>query len=135
MPVVGSCLCGIVKYELTAPFEFVGNCHCTMCRKSHGAAYATWGIVEPGTFRWVAGEEFVRHYESSPGRTRCFCGKCGSTLASAHSGTVGEVAVGTVDGDPGMRPREHIFVGSKACWHDITDALPQHERWPPGFGE
>ena len=40
---------------------------------------------------------------------------------------------GAIDGDPGTRPREHIFVGSKALWHDITDSLPQHEEWPPGF--
>lgn len=57
----------------------------------------------------------------------------GSPLASMHSGVVGEVVVGTVDGDPGARPREHIFVGSKASWHQITDSLPQHEAWPPGF--
>lgn len=54
-------------------------------------------------------------------------GRCGSTLASMHSGVVGEVALGTVDGDSGDRPREHIFVGSKAPWHDITDSLPQYE--------
>ena len=104
-----------------------------MCRKAHGAAYATWGILKPGQFRWVTGEDFVVHHESSPGRTRCFCRRCGSPLASAHAGTVGEVVIGTVDGDPGARPREHIFVGSKALWHDITDSLPQHEAWPPGL--
>jgi len=133
MSVTGSCLCGTVRYEVAGPLEFVGNCHCSMCRKAHGAAYATWGILKPEDFRWVAGEQSVHHYESSPGTTRCFCGKCGSPLAIAHAGKVGEVAVGTVDGDPGMRPREHIFVGSRARWHDITDSLPQHEEWPPGF--
>jgi hypothetical protein len=46
---------------------------------------------------------------------------------------VGEVAAGTLDGDPGVRPREHIFVGSKAPWHEITDALPQYAQWPPGM--
>ena len=51
---------------------------------------------------------------------------------STHSGTVGEVVVGTLDGDPGMRPREHIFVGSKAPWYAIADRLPQYDQWPPG---
>ena len=129
----GSCLCGSVTYEVAGEFQFIGNCHCSMCRKSHGAAYATWGILRPGQFRWVTGEGIVEHHESSPGRTRCFCRRCGSPLANAHGGAIGEVVIGTIDDDPGARPREHIFVGSKALWHDITDSLPQHERWPPGF--
>ena len=133
MPITGSCLCGAVSYEVTAPFQFLGNCHCSMCRKSNGAAFATWGILEPGSFRWTSGEHALRRYESSAGHARCFCGTCGSALASAHAGVVGEVVVGTVDGDPGARPREHIFVGSRATWHQITDTLPQHEEWPPGF--
>jgi hypothetical protein len=133
MSIKGSCLCGAVTYEVTEPFQFLGNCHCSQCRKSNGAAFATWGILNPGTFQWTSGQEFVQSYETSPGNARCFCKQCGSTLASTHSGVVGEVVVGTVDGDPGARPREHIFVGSKAAWHEITDTLPQHEEWPPGF--
>jgi hypothetical protein len=131
MSVKGSCLCGAVTYEVTGAFEFMGNCHCSICRKSHGAAFATWGIIKPEQFKWTSGEGSVQGYESSPGTTRCFCKKCGSRLVSKHSGVVSEVAVGTVEGDPGTRPREYIFVGSKAPWHEITDSLPQHEEWPP----
>ena len=129
----GSCLCGAVTYEISGPFKVIGNCHCSICRKANGAAFVTWGIVDPGQFRWTAGEEILKAYESSPGRQRCFCGNCGSPLACMHSGTVGEVVVGTLDGDPGARPRAHIFVGSKAPWYEISDALPRHEEWPPGM--
>lgn len=131
MTVKGSCLCGAVTYTVSAPFQFLGNCHCSMCRKSNGAAFVTWGIVAPDAFRWTSGEDFIQSYESSPGNTRGFCRRCGSAMVSAHSGVVGEVVIGTVDGDPGGRPREHIFVGSKAPWHTITDTLPQHREWPP----
>jgi hypothetical protein len=104
-----------------------------MCRKAHGAAFATWGIINPDQFRWTSGEELVQAYESSPGRQRCFCGRCGSALVSTHAGTVAEVVVGTLDGDPGMPPREHIFVGSKAPWYEIADTLPRFDEWPPGM--
>ncbi len=113
MAIKGSCLCGAVSYEVTGPFKMMGNCHCSICRKSHGAAFATWGIIDPDQFRWTSGEEFVHAYESSRGRERRFCKKCGSPLVSTRSGMVGEVVVGTVDGDPGARAREHIFVRSK----------------------
>jgi hypothetical protein len=133
MAIRGSCLCGAVRYEITGSFEAIGHCHCSMCRKSHGAAFATWGIINPGQFRWTSGVEFVEGYESSPGKERCFCKKCGSPLVSTHSGKGTEVAWGTVDGDPGVRRGEHIFVGSKAPWYEIADALPQFEQWPPGM--
>src|SRR3712207_3652800 len=72
MAIVGSCLCGSVRYEITGSLKVVGHCHCPMCRKSNGAAFATWGILDPEQFRWTSGVEFVQGYESSPGRERCF---------------------------------------------------------------
>lgn len=133
MTIRGSCLCGTVSYEITGAFQAMGNCHCTLCRKANGAAYVTWGIIGADQFRWTAGEDFIRRYDSSPDRQRCFCRKCGSPLVCAHHGAITEVVVGSVDGDPAMRPSDHIFVGSKAPWHHITDELPQHVEWPPGM--
>ncbi|RJG06103.1 GFA family protein [Noviherbaspirillum cavernae] len=127
----GSCLCGAVAYEISGPFVHIGNCHCTMCRKLHGAAFVTWGILGQQHFRWTRGESQVRSYESSAGRQRLFCSNCGTSLASAHDGRIGEVVIGTLDDDPGARPSEHIFVASKASWYDISDDLPQHPQWPP----
>ena len=129
----GSCLCGAVTYEVSGSFIHIGNCHCSMCRKSHGAAFATWGIIDPQQLRWTSGESEIRAYESSPGRQRLFCSHCGSPLASAHDGAVGEVVLGTLDDDPGARPMEHIFVESKASWHEVSDGLPQFPQWPPGY--
>lgn len=132
MAITGSCMCGAVNYEISGPLLFVGHCHCSICRKSHGAAFATWGIIGPDQFRWTSGMELVGRYSSSRERERCFCRKCGSPLVAAHSGKVTEVVLGTIDGDPGVRPREHIFVGSRAPWYEIADSLPQFEGWPPG---
>jgi len=133
MTIKGSCLCGAVRYEVAGPLLGAGHCHCSICRKAHGAAFATWAFITPAEFRWTAGAELLGKYPSSPGQERCFCTKCGSPLAAMHGGKVGEVVVGSVDGDPGVRPREHIFVGSKAPWYDIEDTLEQHEEWPPGM--
>ena len=133
MAIRGSCLCGVVSYEITGSFKVIGHCHCSTCRKSHGAAFATWGIINPDQFRWTSGVEFVEGYKSSPGRERCFCKKCGSPRVSTHSGKVTEVVLGTVGGDPGVRPGEHVFVRSKAPWYEMTDTRPQFEEWPPGI--
>ena len=134
VPISGACLCGALRYEISGQLRDAGNCHCSMCRKAHGAAYATYASVDPDRFRWVAGEQLVARYESSPGRGWIFCRTCGSTLGGIENGRVDSITLGTVEGDPGVRPRSHIFVGSKAPWHEITDGLPRFEEWPPGDG-
>ncbi len=79
----GSCLCGAVSYEIDAPIESASHCHCSQCRKAHGAAFATYGKVRREAFRYVAGADAVAEYHSSPGVTRTFCRHCGSNTAVA----------------------------------------------------
>jgi hypothetical protein len=103
-----------------------------MCRKMHGAAFGTYARVVEGGFHWLRGEDHVQFYRSSEHVLRSFCRHCGSTLQmifERESGAIIDIALGTVDGDPEIRPKSHIFVGSKAPWYTITDDLPQHEEW------
>lgn len=78
----GSCLCGAVRYEISGPLSGALNCHCTMCRKAHGAAFRSRARVKATDFRWICGEELVAYYASSPGNHRGFCGVCGAPLLS-----------------------------------------------------
>ncbi|MBK6617943.1 MAG: GFA family protein [Nitrosomonas sp.] len=98
--ITGSCLCGAIKYEITNPLQFARNCHCSMCRKATGAAFATWAYVEVSNFRWVQGEEQLGQYQSSPEIVRTFCKVCGSTMQyvskQAFQDAFG-LALGTVD--------------------------------------
>ena len=41
------------------------------------------------------------------------------------------VAFAAIEGEPPCPPGYHIFVGSKAPWHEIGDDLAQHDTWPP----
>ena len=127
----GGCLCGRVRYEITGPLFNVDNCHCSMCRQQHGAAFSTYAEFDPGDFRWVSGEDHVKVYETLAGIGWCFCRECGSTLAGTENGRITVVTLGTIEGDPGIQPEFHIFVGSKAKWHEINDDLPQFDEWPP----
>jgi hypothetical protein len=131
MAIHGGCLCGGVRYEINGALRNSGHCHCSMCRRQHGAAFGTYAEFNPGEFRWVSGEDLLSVHESSPGAGWYFCRACGSSLAATDSGELNTVMLGTVEGDPGVRPGEHIFVGSKAPWHEIIDSLPRFEEWPP----
>ena len=132
MKVQGGCLCGGIRYEIDGPLTDVDNCHCSMCRRFHGAAFATYAKIDAEHFRWLSGQELLTVYETTPGIGWAFCRVCGSSLGVPARGKLGDIALGTLDSDPGVRPTEHIFVGSKADWFQITDSLPQHDEWPPG---
>jgi hypothetical protein len=103
-----------------------------MCRRFHGAAFATYAKIDAEHFRWLSGQELLTVYETSPGIGWAFCRICGSSLGVPTRGNLSDIALGTLDSDPGVRPGEHIFVGSKAAWYQINDTLPQYEEWPPG---
>ena len=128
----GSCLCGAVQYEATQALESIDHCHCSMCRRSHGTAFATYGRVAKHDFHVTTGHEHLKAYASSEDVVRSFCDQCGSSLLFHHSAMPEHefIALGSLDEDPGGRPQAHIFVGSKAPWYEITDALPQYESYP-----
>jgi hypothetical protein len=128
----GSCLCGSVRYEINGAIGKPSHCHCSQCRKAHGAAFGSYSKANSADFRFTSGEAEVRAYASSPGVRRTFCGRCGSTLqylADAHPDLVWFTA-GTLDDDPGVRASYHIFVGSKAPWYEIEDTLPRYDTRP-----
>jgi len=125
----GSCLCGTVQYELDGPLEVMSHCHCSMCRKHHGAAFATFVTVPLSNFRWIAGEDSLSTYQSSAYGKRTFCSQCGSVMPVVEADTgIAFCPAGNLDGELGIQPQSHRFVGSKASWHTITDTLPQHEE-------
>ena len=101
-----------------------------MCRRQHGAAFATYAEFNPGDFRWTSGADLIKVYEKLPGAGWCFCSECGSSLAGTVDGKITTITLGTIEGDPGIKPESHIFVGSKAQWHDIADDLPQFAERP-----
>lgn len=128
----GSCLCGSVRYEIAGAIETVSHCHCSMCRKAHGAAFATYGSVHAENHRFVAGLDALRGFQSSAAVTRTFCALCGSPLLWTNlrdfAGWV-SFPLGSLD-TPYVAPRHrHIQVASKAPWYEIEDRWPQADQY------
>ena len=126
----GSCLCGQVRFEVDEFLPRTGNCHCSMCRKFHGAAYATIAETSRDRFRWLAGEELLKDYVADNGTTRRFCGNCGSSLTFASplaDPELVEIALGAFDDEVPVEPDAHIYVASGASWAQPRDGLPQFE--------
>ncbi len=125
----GSCLCGGVKYEIDGEIASVTNCHCSLCRKMSGSAFASGATIPASSFRFTAGENLLKEWESSPGYQRAFCGRCGSPILKRKIKEPESLRlrVGTLDTDPGVKMSKHTHVRSKAPWVEIKDGLPQSE--------
>jgi hypothetical protein len=129
LPLTGGCLCGEVRYELDAPPENAGYCHCTRCQRRTGGAASASARARPGSFRIVAGDELVSVYRPVDGFEKAFCRSCGSALFSRDPEDHDAVGVrmGTFDSDPGVRPSYRQFVASAAAWEEIPeDGLPRY---------
>ena len=102
----GSCLCGEIRYEIAGDLRNMTHCHCSMCRKAHGAAFATYAEVQSRELRFVQGAESISRYQSSDGAQRSFCVHCGSNLLFEPKETPNQVwlAVGGLVSDPKERP-------------------------------
>jgi hypothetical protein len=126
----GSCLCRGVRWEFSGPPFLFNHCHCTECRKSHGAAFASNLHLKPEQFRWLEGESLVSRYESSPGVRRSFCSVCGGNVAIVLGDQV-VIPAASLDDPIAARPQVHFFAGEKVPWFEIADGVPAFEKWPP----
>ncbi len=124
---VGGCQCGAVRYAVADEFRYAANCHCSNCRAATGSAFKAFAGIEREKLEITKGQDdLLLIGEEDANDTRCRL--CGSFLFSVvRDGTFVHVAMGSLIDTPSIRPTEHIFVGSKAPWFEITDDLPQFD--------
>ena len=127
----GKCLCEQISYEISGELGPIFNCHCSKCRRWHGAAFRTRASIRKQQFHIRSGSELLRSYKSSANVTKHFCGNCGSPLHSSYidKPDIVGIPLGALE-NIAAAPEAHIFVSSKASWYQITDSLPQHQAWP-----
>jgi hypothetical protein len=128
--ITGHCECGRVSFEADSEITDFSHCHCSQCRRMHGAAFATFAGVHRDKFKYLSGESDLSIYKSSGNHNRVFCSVCGSNILVELTDYPDELylAMGTIEGDPPRPTGYHIYVGSKAPWHEITDGLKQYEE-------
>jgi hypothetical protein len=142
-PIRGRCLCGGISFEIDGPLTAPMNCHCSQCRRQHGAAFRSRVRVAAKDVRFLSGEHLLKFYESPRGYQRGFCRDCGSPILN-RAGPNWKASADFPDppapqygvplailDDPPARPALHCFVASKAPWFEITDDLPQYPAYPP----
>jgi hypothetical protein len=129
----GSCLCGAIKIELSGSIDDIIHCHCSLCRKNSGTAYATNGFINVSEFRVIDPQKKLGTYEFKPGKNRHFCTICASPIYSSNinSPTRHRIRLGILDSDITERPISHNFVSSKASWDNLGAELPRYDSFEP----
>jgi len=126
----GGCLCGSVRFSITLPTTWCAHCHCSMCRRAHGAAFVTWFGIEEDRFEIIAGEPLLVRFASSDHAWRGFCRRCGSTMFFAGTRWPGEIHVtlACLDGELDRAPASNTFYDARVPW-------VEHEHLPKLGGE
>ncbi|KEQ17314.1 GFA family protein [Endozoicomonas numazuensis] len=129
----GSCLCGSIQIELKGPISDIIHCHCSLCRKSSGTAYATNGFIEAKDLKVIDAENQLAFFERVEGKKRHFCRQCGSPVYSSNAANPERyrIRLGILDSEITERPISHNFITSKAEWDDMDAELPRYDRYEP----
>lgn len=125
----GSCLCGSVRLSVDGFSEKVANCHCSMCRKFHGAAFGT--LVGVKGLNWLSGHELLKEFVAPNGTIRTFCFNCGSSLGFRVKGESHEnmeLAVSILDADIPIKVDAQIYTDYKVNWCELHAGLPTYSE-------
>ncbi len=129
----GSCLCGVVTYQVRAPFFRFAHCHCSRCCKATGSGHATNLYVAPDHFEWTSGRDSTVRFDLPSARSfaTTFCRHCGSPLPHhTRSGREVVVPAGSLDQAPNLEPQARIFWSSRASWSCMSDDVPRYAELP-----
>lgn len=129
--ITGSCVCGKVAFSVADQFVYAGYCHCSMCRKSSGAAGTAIGGIPKNLFSITKGQDHIKRFNRTAESISCFCENCGSALyGEKPSIQMVHVRYGALNDSPTLLPQAHMHVSSKADWYEISDELPQFSEFP-----
>jgi hypothetical protein len=132
MNVLGQCLCHKIQFEVEIEEQAVFNCHCSRCRVSHGAAFATQVLANANSLNFITGKEFLQEYRGAQA-IRAFCRHCGSRLMnySPDGTSYLSIAVSALVEQEHLSPIGECYVLEKLNFTQLNEAIPHFKQLPP----
>ncbi len=132
MTYTGSCLCGVVAFEITGEFDSFYLCHCRHCQKDTGSAHGANLFSSGAKLLWKSGESKVQTFQLPKTRhVKCFCSVCGSALPSVQmNGSLLVVPAGSLDQDLSIKPTAHIYTASAPTWSENLEQVVSFDKLP-----
>ncbi|CAI8272710.1 MAG: Glutathione-dependent formaldehyde-activating enzyme [Porticoccaceae bacterium UBA1117] len=130
--ITGRCECQRITFQVDGEINDYSHCHCSQCRRLHGAAFASYAGVDLTSLKYLSGQSELSSYASSDNHRRLFCKNCGSNIlvALTEEPDALYLAMGVIDGNPKLPPAYHIFMGSKAPWYEWDNRGEQYDTFP-----
>jgi hypothetical protein len=130
--IIGTCLCGTVRFEISGAFESFFLCHCSRCRKDTGSAHAANLFSSTAPITWLSGQDRIKTYRVPATRhEKSFCIECGSALPRVQlNAALLVVPAGSLDSAIGIHPTAHICCASRAQWDDGLKDVPEIDGLP-----
>jgi hypothetical protein len=129
---IGGCLCGRIRYRVTAEPVMSRICWCRACQRIAGNG--TVNALFPAQAIEIDGSpsEYVRAAESTNLVRRRFCPHCGCHLFADSTGYPGVVVVrvGTLDDPSSVKPVVNIWSSSAPDWACLDSSLARVEGQP-----
>lgn len=129
---IARCLCEKIEFEFEPSDGAAMNCYCSICRRSHGADYATQVLSKKSSLKFIKGQALLSEYSSSDMGVRAFCSCCGSRLMNyAKRGSdYMSVSLSAVSSEHSIKPCANVQVASKAPWVSHAPDIPSYEIFP-----
>ncbi len=127
----GGCLCGAVRFAITAPIAAAAYCHCTDCRRVTGSAFNISVGVQLAAFTLTGTPTgHTSRAESGAVLARHFCGACGSPLYTSSDSAPERIFVkaGALDDPDLIEPADQSWTRSQVARSVIPTDLPAHTR-------
>jgi hypothetical protein len=131
MPLEGGCLCGAVRYVLSAEPNYVYFCHCRDCQRESGSPFVTDMNVDLAVLR-ITGQltRYTRTGDSGKLIHRNFCTICGTTLLTEFDVDPGHVSIKacSLDDPSWLKPDRHLFTSRTQSWLKLNDGLTHYQH-------
>lgn len=127
----GSCLCGVVKFEIEGNLDSFYLCHCGWCQKDTGSAHAANLFLSSATLNWISGKDKVTNYHlPETEHYKSFCSICGSALPNKQMNEeIVVVPAGSVKKVP-IEPTAHMFTSKRANWDNGLEKVKMYKGLP-----
>lgn len=122
----GQCLCGTITYTVQLPSLWCAHCHCSLCRRAHGAGFVTWLGCRRSGFAVTHGGDRLQWYDSSADSRRAFCPRCGTTLLFESHRWPGEIHItlASFSTPVDRQPEVNAYSADRVEWAPLDPDLP-----------
>lgn len=130
----GRCLCGAIRFNVSAKPLLEANCHCDDCRRATGSPYGALAFIPEASLDIEGDTPGSYSHSSDRGSEmeKLFCPTCGSQLFTRNRARVGMVGIriGAIDDASWFKPSVNVYRSRALPSTPIDEEINSFEKMP-----